>query len=73
MLTCPKGHGDMKMYDSNIASERYVCPECGLKLDFDTQTGKVAKIAGVGAVLMGALLVGAKLFFGGDSGSSGSA
>jgi hypothetical protein len=73
-MQCPKGCGEMKLYEDGFMKRKYICTNssCNMKLEVNTETGEVIQVASGIAILGTAALAIGSWFFGG-SGDGGSA
>lgn len=73
-MDCPKGCGELQLYESRTMVRKYVCTNkgCNVRLEMNTETGEIVQIAS-GIAAIGAV-VGAVVSFllGGRSDDSGS-
>ena len=56
-MDCPKGHGQMHMYEESLMTEKFVCKVCNVQQERNTTTGTVVEI-GVAAVALVVALLG---------------
>lgn len=52
-MKCPKGCGEMRLYEETFMHEKYVCTDssCNVRLDLNTETGKAVQVAtGIAAI-----------------------
>jgi len=67
-MQCPKGHGEMRLYEETVMHEKYVCTDssCNVRLDLNTDTGKIVQVATGIAAIGAAVGVVASILFGAE-------
>ena len=67
-MQCPKDHGEMRLHEETAMHEKYVFTDssCNVRLDLNTNTGKIVQIATDIAAIGAAVGVVASILFGAE-------